>query len=338
MAKFILTSFAICTSVYRWLFAARQKPREHGIELEEAEREAAELGERCQRLQDQLAERQEMMDVKMSQKDDEIHLLTERLNALTLQPDLLEDDIASLVMNQLGTALGTWVNSNFRDEGRLDGLTAALLRIEMRSLPPLREPVDTDQRRALIRAAVSWHIHDYIFNWLFVGAPSRAMDRDWRVMYTHIREKCPKIVSLHWRSATSMAVQSLSTEYLGKMCDMLCDNIELAFSRFSSSKKERRVRKLRQLIQQCIEFKQRLERQESCYYFLNTAPGEVYAADMMHSAADSQGKCLCVRLSLWPGLAHCTPSETSVVEPEIVWAAESDTEDQSSTTSMAMSM
>lgn len=42
------------------------------------------------------------------------------------------------------------------------------------------------------------------------------------------------------------------------------------------------------------------------------------------------------RLSLWRGLAKCGPSETLVVEREVVWTIETNNEEQSSASSVIM--
>ncbi|PIG89282.1 hypothetical protein AARAC_007488 [Aspergillus arachidicola] len=168
------------------------------------------------------------MEMEIAKKNNDIHLLTERVNSLVFQSDPLNDDYARRTMNRLGYSLDTWVNSQFRDEGRLDGLTAASL--------------------------------------------------------------SPASVAGNWRSATSIAIQSLSTEYLQATCDSLCETVELAFSKFATSKKEGRVRKLRRLVEQCIEFKQRLEGQENCYFFFSTSPGERYNAQQMQCIAVFQGE------------------------------------------------
>ncbi|KAE8314626.1 hypothetical protein BDV41DRAFT_575585 [Aspergillus transmontanensis] len=144
-------------------------------------------------------------------------------------------------------------------------------------------------------------------------------------------------VPANWRSATNIAVQSLSTEYLQATCDSFCEIVELAFSKFASSKREGRVRKLHRLVEQYIEFKQRLERQENYYFFFSTSPGERYNAQQMQCIAVFQGECLCVQLSLWPGLAKCAPSETFVVHREVVWTREAHNEDQSPASSVIMS-
>ena len=115
----------------------------------------------------------------------------------------------------------------------------------------------------------------------------------------------PSSVSDNWRSATSKAAQSLSTESLQATCDSLCEIVELAFSEFASSKKEGRVRKLRQLVEQSIKFTQRLDRQDNCYFFFSTSPGEKCNVHQMQCIAVSQDEFLCAQLSLWPGLAKC---------------------------------
>lgn len=147
----------------------------------------------------------------------------------------------------------------------------------------------------------------------------------------------PSSVSDNWRSATSIAAQSLSTESLQATCDSLCEIVELAFSEFASSKKEGRVRKLRQLVEQSIKFKQHLDRQDNCYFFFSTSPSEKCNVHQMQCIAVSQDECLCAQLSLWPGLAKCARVRHFLWTREVVWTSETPNEAQSSASSLIIS-
>ncbi|KAE8314627.1 hypothetical protein BDV41DRAFT_575586 [Aspergillus transmontanensis] len=131
MAQYIKAYFI---TAYKWFSKLKELIQELRYrELDDLELESIRLKERCRRLQELVTENQQRMEMEIAKKNNDIHLLTERANSLVFQPDPLNDDYARCTMNRLGYSLDTSVNSQFLDEGRLDGLTTASLSMEMRT-------------------------------------------------------------------------------------------------------------------------------------------------------------------------------------------------------------
>ncbi|KAB8071031.1 hypothetical protein BDV29DRAFT_179885 [Aspergillus leporis] len=173
------------------------------------------------------------------------------------------------------------------------------------------------------------------------------MDKDLEIINARIKKTCtsipvldipvsgpklffpgPKFVSMHWRSATSIAIQPHSTKDLKVCCDDLCVTIESLLSEYTSTEEQGRIVSLQRIVQRCMDFKQHLERQEDRYVFLRTSPGERYIGDRMRSITNSRGTEKCVQLSLWPGLVKCVPDAKLLVVPEVVMTSDVKNEHQ----------
>lgn len=120
-----------------------QEPRYR--DLDELELQSIPLKERCRRLQELVAEKQQRMEMEIAKKNNNIYLLTERVDSLVSQPGPLNGGYSRPIMSRLGYSLDSWVNSQPRDEGRLGSLTAASVKTEIRTFPRLHEPQNAHQ-------------------------------------------------------------------------------------------------------------------------------------------------------------------------------------------------
>ncbi|RAQ61620.1 hypothetical protein COH20_003879 [Aspergillus flavus] len=83
-----------------------QEPRYR--DLDELELQSIPLKERCRRLQELVAEKQQRMEMEIAKKNNNIYLLTERVDSLVSQPGPLNDGYSRPIMSRLGYSLDSW--------------------------------------------------------------------------------------------------------------------------------------------------------------------------------------------------------------------------------------
>ncbi|KAE8153552.1 hypothetical protein BDV25DRAFT_136846 [Aspergillus avenaceus] len=275
--------------------------------------------ERCRRLQEQLQKQQEQAEAVLTQRDNQISLLTQRVSSLVYCPNFMDDDNISRDMRRLGYLVAAWATTNFRKSEQLNRLTAESLRAKDMYCYGDEEPQTFHERLIVVRAVVSWYIYNYIFMWAFVGSGSRQADVDLASVALEIQRQCPSFVSVHWQTATSIGMQTLSRHILNDKCISVCHGVEHILSEYSPTESGSRIHTLSRIVAKCLELKHRMKRQESGYIFFRSPSGHMYTPDSMQNEARTQDLPQLVRSSLWPGLLKRMSDSTLVVQPEIVW-------------------
>lgn len=135
----------------------------------------------------------------------------------------------------------------------------------------------------------------------------------------------PGNVEHHWRTATSIAAEKLGDEQSD--INMVVSQVEIMLSQYYSVEPPTVARRLRALVQECMQFKRDLDRQPSRYHFFRSALGDNFAPDHMQQAIPFQEVAGRVKCTLWPGLYKESTSGALVVVPETVLATK-DAEDQ----------
>lgn len=111
----------------------------------------------------------------------------------------------------------------------------------------------------------------------------------------------PGHVAANWRSATSMAIQSITEgdlEDAGTECMKGIEQLGCC----ASTNVRLRKKKLYELLRSCADFKRRLERQPARYKFSHTSSGDRFVSGTMQSVTGQEGDGAIVEFSLWPGL------------------------------------
>ncbi|EHA22272.1 hypothetical protein ASPNIDRAFT_45038 [Aspergillus niger ATCC 1015] len=260
-------------------------------------RSEEELKRQAQRAQ----ESQEQLVIELSQKKAHIRQLTQKIQSLNFQPNILCDDDAARTMRRLKQRLNNWTNTCFRDEGKMEKL-----RQDLEYHGALFIPKSPHEIRAVIASAVSETLFEHIFSSFMFGIPTNGPG--------------PEHVTYHWRTATSIAVEELGDE--SNDIDTVVSQVEMDVSNYFSVETTSAVERLRQLVRVCMQFKRQIDRQESHYRFSRSALGSAYVPDLMQHAVPGQGYVGPILCAMWPGLYKETKSGPLVVEPETVLAQE----------------
>jgi hypothetical protein len=77
-----------------------------------------------------------------------------------------------------------------------------------------------------------------------------------------------------------------------------------------------REKKLYELLESCVDFKRRLERQPARHEFTHTSSGDRFMSEIMESLTGQEGDGAIVEFSLWPGLWK----GDVLLHPETVWS------------------
>ena len=128
----------------------------------------------------------------------------------------------------------------------------------------------------------------------------------------------PQHVAHHWRTATSIAAEELGGE--PEVINAVVAQVEADFAQYFSIDPSKGSTKLRTLVRACIQFKRRLDRQESPYRFFRSAFGTPYNPDAMQDILTPENVGDHVQCALWPGLYKESGPEGLIVEPETVLA------------------
>lgn len=129
----------------------------------------------------------------------------------------------------------------------------------------------------------------------------------------------PEHVWRHWRIATSAASVSLASHQIEADCDHIVKFVESRFAQHSRTEFRARVRELKVLLAQCIEFKQRLERQGDFYYFFWGPPNRPFSEARMISLTADHPTDAVVESSVWPMLYKVNlKGDDIVVQKELV--------------------
>lgn len=130
-----------------------------------------------------------------------------------------------------------------------------------------------------------------------------------------------------WRSATSEALENtvLWKRRLENARNELLQKIETLFSRYYSPDipKEDVYRGLHQIFEDCVAFKQKLERQEFDYIIDQSPPGTIYSSEHMNSLNFIEEDGSIVQMSVWPSLCKVSfDNEPLLIEHEAVWTTD----------------
>ncbi|GKZ18341.1 hypothetical protein AbraIFM66951_000898 [Aspergillus brasiliensis] len=263
--------------------------------------------QRAQETQDKLA-------IELAQKKTQIRALTQKIQSLSFQPNVLCDDDAARTMGRLKQRLNNWINACFRDEGKM-----VKLRQDLGQYGALFIPNSPPEIRAFIASAVSGTLFEHIFSSFMLGISNQESERFVSMANAMVRS-CPEHVIYHWRAATSMAVEKLGDE--SNDIDTVVSQIEMDFSNYFSIEASIAARRLCPLVRACMQFKRQIDRQESHYRFSRSAFGAAYVPVLMQQAVPAQEHAGHILCTLWPGLYKESRSGSLVVEPETVLAQE----------------
>ncbi|GAQ45518.1 hypothetical protein AtubIFM55763_007880 [Aspergillus tubingensis] len=261
----------------------------------------------------------ESMRLELARKKSDIRSLTQQIQALNFQPNILSDDDIAQHMRRLLQRLRNWTNTYFRDLDQLNKLRQDLERSGAMFVP--RGPHEI---RAFIASVVSQILFQRIFSSYLLGIPNEESPRFVSIAET-LRQNCPGNVEHHWRTATSIAAEKLGDEQSD--INMVVSQVEIMLSQYYSVEPPTVARRLRALVQECMQFKRDLDRQLSRYHFFRSALGDNFAPDHMQQAIPFQEVAGRVKCTLWPGLYKESTSGALVVVPETVLATK-DAEDQ----------
>ncbi|EAW23709.1 uncharacterized protein NFIA_032740 [Aspergillus fischeri NRRL 181] len=277
-----------------------------------------EAEERCRRQKEENEEMRHKASKLIQQKDQHIVELTDRLNDLQYHPDILDDDEATQTMVNLSHELDVWVKGSFRNPDLLENLPRLEL-VHMVYSPLPLETIDnsrnTHQKWAFIRAFVTSYLFYYFFDPYIVGVRKPDTEYSLTTIESEVFDKCPGHVAGNWRSATSMAIQSFVKGYLEDAAMNCMREIEQLGS-CASADPGVREKKLYELIQSCVRFKRRLERQPAQYRFSHASSGDKFISGTMQSVTGEEGEGAVVDFCLWPGLWK----GDVLLYPETVWS------------------
>ncbi|KAF7137053.1 hypothetical protein CNMCM5793_006904 [Aspergillus hiratsukae] len=229
----------------------------------------------------------------------------------------IRNEASTLTMAKLSKKLEVWVKGSFKDPQLLQNL--ALLELVDVPYGPL--PVETinlqntHQKWASIRAFVAAYLFYYFLDDYMVGVRNPDIEYSLMTMESEIFNQCPGHVADNWHSATSMAIQSLTKGYLEDAGIKCMTGIEQLVS-CASSNPGLREKKLRELIQSCVDFKRRLERQPARYKFSQSFSGDKFISRTMQTVTGQEGEGAVVEFCLWPGLWK----GDVLLYPETVWS------------------
>ncbi|RAL01422.1 uncharacterized protein BO80DRAFT_354362, partial [Aspergillus ibericus CBS 121593] len=225
----------------------------------------------------------------------QIRSLTREIQLLKFQPATLSDEDATREMNRLQQRLNGWINSCFRDPHLLEKLKWDL---EVHGAAFV--PNGQHELRAFISSAVSGTFYEHVFGRFLSGLP------------------CPRHVAHHWRKATSIAAEELGDE--PGIVNAVVAQVEADFSQYFSIDPSSGSTKLRTLVRACLQFKRRLDRQESHYRFFRSAFGTPFTSETMQHALIPEDIGDHVQCALWPGIYKESRNGWLVIEPETVLA------------------
>lgn len=267
--------------------------------------------------------------------------LTKKLHSLQVREDALDDGETAQTMRQMCSRLERCVRKNFNDSSQLNLMTPESLRhggLEL--MDDLGGFQTVHERRAWIHALMARFIYNDLFSPLFLGIHSKGME----TISDEVQKLCtvppmkwpvsrrlidigPKHVSEHWRLATSIAVESAIGNELHTVFERSIEDFERYFSVYSTTEAAARASQFFELMQKCMEFKRRLERQEFRYHFSSSSPFAVYDPATMHSITGNGGAGSVILFSLWPALWRGTgDNELQLIAPEQVWVRSTGTD------------
>lgn len=128
----------------------------------------------------------------------------------------------------------------------------------------------------------------------------------------------PPHVWQHWRSSTSLAAASLARGALDHTCDQIAQRIEAHFRLYTLTNSKETAEQFKGLLQECVEFKLRLERQGHAYRFHRSYPWTLFHQEQMRSLNGVSSAGAKVFQSIWPMLWKDTPENSIIVEKEVV--------------------
>ncbi|PYI07366.1 hypothetical protein BO78DRAFT_469195 [Aspergillus sclerotiicarbonarius CBS 121057] len=240
----------------------------------------------------------------------QIRSLTREIQLLKFQPTILSDEDAAREMKRLLQRLNGWINSCFRDTHLLDKL-----RQDLENNGAAFVPNGQHELRAFISSAVSGTFYEHVFGRFLLGLPG---EEAFGAIAEKVQNYCPRHVAHHWRTATSIAVEELADE--PGVINAVVAQVEADFLQYFSIDPSSGSTKLRTLVRACIQFKRRLDRQESQYRFFRSAFGAPYTPETMQQALMLEDVGDRVQCALWPGIYKESRTGSLVVEPETVLA------------------
>ncbi|PYH95496.1 hypothetical protein BO71DRAFT_429005 [Aspergillus ellipticus CBS 707.79] len=252
--------------------------------------------EQVRRQQQYMEEFQQKVSEEIARKDDQIKDLMQRIKVLSFRPDPLTDEEVTRKMKALQHRLEKWVNAHFLNENTLDTMSKLL-----EANGAVFVPKGLHEVRAFIISTISATIYEHIFGSFLLGSFMFGIEEaQFGAIVKAIQNNCPSYVAHNWRTATSIGIS--------------------AESRDSRKSSERFAR----FVEECMKFKQCLDRQESQYRFFRSTFGTSYDPEKMEQATGTCGDL--VVFSIWPGLYK--ESDLSLYKPEVVWVRSTETEEQ----------
>ncbi|PWY65618.1 hypothetical protein BO94DRAFT_561519 [Aspergillus sclerotioniger CBS 115572] len=270
--------------------------------------------EQARRHLQRLKEVEALKASEVAENKAQIRSLMQKVQSLKFQPAMLSDEDATREMKRLRQRLSGWINACFRNTELLDRL-----REDLQDNGAAFVPNRQHELRAFISSAVSGTFYEHVFGPFIMGLSNEEV---FRTIAEKVQDCCPRHVAHHWRTATSIAVEELGDE--PKVINSVVAQVETDFAQYFSIDPSRGSTKLRTLVRACIQFKRRLDRQESHYRFFRSAFGTPYNPDTMQHVLTSEDVGNHVQCALWPGLSKESGPDGLVVEPETVLATKTE--------------
>lgn len=261
----------------------------------------------------------------------ENEMLVATLAKLEEWTDCFKQGEAGLIMRNLYQNTDHWVTKHYGQNLIDRGLNSA--DIEYLPSVPVDQPPNPSEILSEVHADLSQKIFQSILARFIIGLNDRFGDQIYHID-KKIQRTCESIrhawsligltitgpchVWQHWRFAMSSAAALLARPDIEADCDRIIRHVEERFSRYSVTNTTRRTVQLKALLRQCIQFKERLERQSEFYYFWWSSPGRQFREEHMTSPTAKDPSNELVVWSLWPMLFKARPGGELIIEKELV--------------------
>ncbi|RMJ26571.1 hypothetical protein PHISP_02563 [Aspergillus sp. HF37] len=296
---------------------ALKKTRDCGEALQQLDLDKLRAEERARRQQELLDKaRAEALEIK-TEKFEIQSCLTQQLHSVQMRHDILDDDEVERIFLSLYGRLEGFVRKNFNHSEILEWMTPESLREMDLELPEGMDDFHSVQQlQAFIQGGMAMLIFAFVFSRMLFGH-----DRILEAIAGQVHKLCPNHVSGHWRTATSIAIESLIGDNAQEAtCKSLIAVTESLFSHYSVTEETGRKDQMHELFEQCEQFKRRLERQEFRYHFRYSDPGTDYDSATMLSITGEEDPDFAVLFSPWPALwRDADDSKRLMVAREQVW-------------------
>ncbi|EED18607.1 conserved hypothetical protein [Talaromyces stipitatus ATCC 10500] len=257
--------------------------------------------------------------------------LMTKLNSLQTREEALYDEQCSSEWRKLQQDLDSWTRRTFRDKSVMGYMTLTNLRRTSSTIIIPEDMLKNVQgKRAYIQGFIAGIIFDTVFRRLFVLSPTIRSGRLLTAVGKVIRGSESSQAWETWRSTTSRALgdrHTFSNRRLNNACNQLVQSVEALFSEYYSPGVQKEVvnKGLRQIFEDCVAFKKKLEYQEFDYDFRRSLPGAAYSSEYMNSSNYVEEDGSIVQISIWASLYKVAfNNEELLIEPEAVWTSQPD--------------